>query len=381
MNEDFHYYATYCASYLAGFSHEESLTVAYFSQFVDVCSATLLGKLKAPQEAVTTQLQAELIDARTDPVGLQEITRIWASFHFLPRDLYAPSRGTKLYRNKYRLICGPNGSLLVDTVEAAKGRGLQAAGLAMHVLSDTWAHQYFAGTPSLVINNTNQHFFEILMTDMGARERRISFRHNPGADDDLEEGKFTNTIFQSSEFSIMNLGHGRAGHLPDYCFMRYRYLPAWGQYREIVKDNPSDYLHAFLQMIHALKYLRGAVPSFEKNTYDFESALPCMEEIRAILLRRQLDAGADWKALGERLSGREIERFDIEKHQREYLEAERGGREETSLGQFFLAAMRQKGMVANRVLESGSTLAGASTGSRPFIFRRKVSEERHSLRR
>ena len=42
----------------------------------------------------------------------------------------------------------------------------------------------------------------------------------------------------------MCLGHGRAGHLPDYSFMRYRYLPAWGNYEEIIKNNPEDYMHA-----------------------------------------------------------------------------------------------------------------------------------------
>ena len=45
MQEDFHYYATYCAAMLAGFTHEESLDICYSAQFVDVCSATLLSKM------------------------------------------------------------------------------------------------------------------------------------------------------------------------------------------------------------------------------------------------------------------------------------------------------------------------------------------------
>ena len=76
MNPDFHYYATYCAAILAGYSHEESLNIAYSDQFVDLCSETLLNKLKAPSAAATTQLQLELMDARTDIIGLQKITRI-----------------------------------------------------------------------------------------------------------------------------------------------------------------------------------------------------------------------------------------------------------------------------------------------------------------
>ena len=221
MQRDFHYYATYCAALLAGYTHAESAELCYSAQLVDCCSRTLLEKLNAPKAAATTQLPMELANAKTDLVGLQDITRIWASFHFLPYDLHADvKKATKLYRNKYRLICKPNGSLVADTVELAKGKGLQAAGIAMHVLADTWAHSGFAGTPSLVINNTNYYFYELLPGPDGFQERPIRFRHNPGAADDPEACQYTNSVYQGSENSLMNLGHGRAGHLPDYSFMR-----------------------------------------------------------------------------------------------------------------------------------------------------------------
>ena len=230
MNKDFHYYAAYCAAYLSGFSHEECLRICYASQFTDLCSRTLLTRIGAPESAATTQLQLELMNARTDISGLQDITRIWSSFHFLPGDLYAEKEHCgKRYLNKYRLICNPNGELLKDTVELAKGHGYEAAGLAMHVLADTWAHRYFAGTPSLVINNTNGYFFEIFPEQGEKVKRKIIFNHNPGSADDPETSFYTNSVYQSSENNIMNLGHGRAGHLPDYCFVRYRYHPAWGE--------------------------------------------------------------------------------------------------------------------------------------------------------
>ena len=358
MQRDFHYYATYCAAYLAGYSHEESMSICYSAQFVDLCSTTLLAGLNAPRAAATTQLTMEMADARTDLLGLQNITRIWASFHFLPYDLYAEKTScTRLYRNKYRLICKPNGSLVADTVELAKGSSLQAAGIAMHVLADTWAHSNFAGTPSLVINNTNYHFYELL-TD--GTERPVNFRHNPSGPDDLDRGIYTGSLFQTYENSVMNLGHGRAGHLPDYSFMRYKYLPAWGGYEEIVKDNPSDYFHAFCQMIEALKYLRGARDSFETGCYDFAAVQDLEEEIHAILTRRQPDACADWKALAEKLSGCEVEDFDIEKYQKEYMEAGKDERDNSFLGRFIIAALKQKSMVTNRIYTSGSKLAGYS---------------------
>ena len=362
MQRDFHYYATYCAAYIAGYSHSESLDIAYSAEFVDHCSVTLLQKIGAPRHAATTQLKLEMMDAPTDIIGRQDITRIWASFHFLPGNLHAKpeKRCGRSYLNKYRLICQPDGALLVDTVKLAKGKSLQATGVAMHVLADTWAHRNFAGTPSLVINNTNGHFFELIPEDGGYRERKMDFNHNPSAVDDPESGKYTNSLYQGDENSIMNLGHGRAGHLPDYSWVRYRYMPAWGGFKEIIKDNPTDYMNAFCQMLYALRYLRGEEETFETGKYDREPIRQWEDEITEIFLKRQLNSCAEWKRLGERLSGSKIEAFDIDKYQQEYIQAEKDKKDDTFLGAFMLAALAQKSMVTNRIFTSGNLLAGIS---------------------
>ena len=361
MQQDFHYYATYCASVLAGYTHDESLVICYAAELADHCSRSYLASLGAPLAAATTQLTFEMANARTDIIGLQDITRIWASFHFLPYDLYAdPGRGTRRYRNKYRLICGPNGELVADTVRLAKGKGLEAAGLAMHVLADTWAHRFFAGTPSLVINNMSRHAYELVSTDDVETERPITFVHRLGSADDLEKGIYANTPFQTSENAVMNLGHGRAGHLPDYSFARYRYLPAWGDYKEVVKDNPSDYHHAFCQMVYGLGYLRGTHAEFETGRYDTESVRPWEPDIQATLHKRQASASEDWKALATRISGHDVEDFDLDRHRDEFLRATPDSRDNTFLGRFVLAALAQKSMVTNRIYASGSMLAGRS---------------------
>ena len=356
MQEDFHYYATYCAACIAGYSHEESLAVCYSAQFVDLCSRTLLSKLKAPLSAATTQLQLELMNAGTDLLGLQDITRIWASFHFLPRDLHAVRKHcNRNYLNKFRLICGPNGDLVGETVRLAKDKNLEAVGLAMHVLADTWAHTYFAGTPSLVINNTNYYFYELLPDN---EERQITFRHSASKPDEIDKSIYTCSIYQMSEHSIMNLGHGRAGHLPDYSYIRYKYLPAWYDYREILKDNPSDYYHAFCQMVYAMQYLRGEVETFETEQYAWDTVKPHEEQIRAILEKRQLDACADWAAFGKSLSGQDIPDFDLNQFQDEYMQAQ--DKQTTVIGRFIVAALAQKSMVTNKIFKSGNLLAGFS---------------------
>ncbi|MBR5407706.1 MAG: hypothetical protein IK111_08690 [Lachnospiraceae bacterium] len=359
MQMDFHYYATYCAAYIAGYSHRESLDIAYSAQFVDDCSRTLLEKIKGPSSAATTQLQLELMEAGTDPVGLQDITRIWASFHFLPSDLYAvKEKCSKRYLDKYRLICGPNGDLVVKTVELAKGKPVQSVGIAMHVLADTWAHTNFAGTPSLVINNTNHVFYELFPDGDGFKEKQITFRHKKSMPDDLDNSIYTNSLYQQNENTIMNLGHGRAGHLPDYSFVRYRYLPAWGDYEEIVKDNPADYMKAFTQMIYALKYLKGEVSEFMKDTYDTEACRPWLDRINEIIRKRQLTAADDWKAFGEELSGQAIEDFSISKYFDEYTNRGKEERDETFIGRFIRGAMAHKGMVIDEIYKSGNKLAG-----------------------
>jgi hypothetical protein len=319
----------------------------------------LLEKIGGPQHAATTQLQLEMMEARTDLLGLQDITRIWASFHFLPRDLHADVKGSRAYQDKYRLICGPNGDLLVSTVNLAKGKSLQAVGLAMHVLADTWAHRYFAGTPSM-INNTDYWFYELVPEDGVFKERRVIFRHNPGGKDDLETGAYINTPFQPSENSVMCLGHGRAGHLPDYSFMRYKYLSAWGNYEVTLKENPNDYYRAFCQMIYAMKCLRDDSAAFEKERYDLEAVAPYEIEIRKILEKRQLDSSADWKAFGEKLSGKEIPEFDVEQYTEDYRTASEEDKDDTFLGKFILAALAQKSMVTNAIFKSGNLLAGYS---------------------
>ncbi|MBR0382515.1 MAG: hypothetical protein IJH71_08780 [Eubacterium sp.] len=360
MQLDFHYYATYCAACIAGCSHEEAIKIAYSAQFTDCCSRTLLQKIGGPLSAATTQLQLEMMEARSDAASLRDITRIWSSFHFLPGDLYAEKKCSKRFLHKYRMICNTDSALLVDTVELARGKGPEAAGIAMHILADTWAHRYFAGTPSLVINNTNYDFYEIVGEGEEQFERKVRFSHNPSSADNLEKSIYVNTLFQGNESSVMNLGHGRAGHLPDYGFARYRYMPAWGDYMEILKDNPSDYMCAFGQMVYALKCLLADGGRFETGRHGEEDIAPWRDRIRDLLIIRRYDAGQDWKALGEELSGCQIEDFDEEKYQKEYMDADPEGKDDTFLGRYILAALAQKSMVTNRIFQSGNRLAGFS---------------------
>lgn len=365
MQEDFHYYATYCAAFLAGYTPEESREIAYSAQLVDCCSKTFIRKYKGPLTAATTQLQTELADTHTNIPGIQDITRIWASFHFLPGNLYAVlKRRPRVYMDKYRLICDVNGPLVRDTVILANKGGTEACGIAMHILADTWAHRYFAGTPSFVINDARE-FFELRETENGIERIKVRFNHNPISPDSLEKNKFTNCLKQDGELSTMNLGHGRAGHLPDYSCMVYEFQPAWGDYMIIRKDNPSDYYRAFCQMVYAMGFLRGEFTEFETDRYDEEKVQPYRDEIMSILKKRQLIANEDWKSFGEMLTGTALEDFDLQKYGGEYMASAREEKEHTFLGRFFTAAIAQKSMVTNKIYSSGNRIAGFSVEQDP----------------
>jgi len=353
MQEDFHYYATYCAAYLAGFSPEEAVEIGFAAAYVDFCTATMLKRLKAPISAATTQMNMEIADARTDIIGLMDITRIWASFHFLPYDLYAEkAHCSKRYLHRYRLICDSNGDLVVDTVMLAKGRSLPAMGLAMHVLADTWAHKYFAGTTSTVINSPT-HFIDL------NRNTKIEFHHSSSKADNLKDGVYNNAFYTMSETSIFSLGHGRAGHIPDYGYMRYSFMPSWADYKIFVKDNPSDYYSAFCQMLYALIiYHDGG--TFEKNRYAEDVAEPYRNDIMNIINTQALMVNDEWREFATRLSGTDPGFFDVLRYNDEYINASEDKKDDTFLGKFILAALAQKSMVTAKIYQSGNPLAGYS---------------------
>ena len=83
-------------------------------------------------------------------------------------------------------------------------------------------------------------------------------------------------------------------------------------------------------------------------------------EIRGILTKRQPDACLDWKAFGEMLSGEEIPDFNMEQYVSQYKTAPKKEKDDTFLGQFFLAALAQKSMVTNKIFTSRNLLAGFS---------------------
>ncbi|POZ60618.1 DUF6765 family protein [Chromobacterium alticapitis] len=286
MEIDFHYYATYLAAGLAGYSTapagegqlSDAAIIAHAAQYVDDLDESrvldddgcfrIQSRDFTPVATVQTNGQIgkmEIGVGEWPAERLKKLRRIWSAFHFLPGNYgNNPERlpygdpavlrsGGEDYARigeEFQLLCRPN-SLLVDKMvhdlarHAREPYFLHLLGLRMHVLADTWAHMNYAGTPSCYVNDAQPFVWD------NAKRAPIPF------------APFSATPSTFTPRSVAYLGHGRMGHLPDCPWLVYTYQPLWSD-APITKNNPADYLMAFRQLVAVLSWARkGAFePSF-----------------------------------------------------------------------------------------------------------------------
>lgn len=263
MNRDFHYEGTYAAAVIAGFAPEAAADIAWAAQTVDECTKENIDKfypyLKRWDpvytcETVSEDIKKELSSILSDETSstLQLIRSIWIPFHFLPGNIdgHIHYKGVKPIGERdmrdFLCICEPNSDLVLQMVRRAvcefsrcsmeeKKNYLIMIGILMHVLADTWAHQYFSGSPNYFVNEV--------------ADRKIIYP--PSLPEGFDGGV---TPTGPTNYSLSYLGHGRAGHFPDYGCMGYEYHPYWkAQGEKITKNGPEDFSCAFQQMEWALR--------------------------------------------------------------------------------------------------------------------------------
>lgn len=268
MNKDFHYYGTYLAARGVGFSHDEARKIAWAAQMTDDCTEELLNETPGSgswtHRVATCQNMREMSAANmsrlSDPNNdiLRKVRNIWMPFHFLPGNLsmrysYAGERvwGRSDYDPvrdgaDFKCICLHNSELVYQMVDetrhawnaaandAGREKLLYLLGIRMHVLADTWAHEYFAGTPNYWVNEVEEiQLLEGRSVRTGAAPDGVSF------------------------YSMLYLGHAQAGHYPDYGNIAYTYSPHWlKKSATLVKNNPLLFLAAFCQMQDAMNAVR-----------------------------------------------------------------------------------------------------------------------------
>ncbi|MGE5475349.1 MAG: DUF6765 family protein [Bacteroidales bacterium] len=292
MDIDFHYYATYTAARLAGFSKNDAVTVAHAAQYVDNSNYQQVFRddysywLKDTSEFrphQTVQENSELGEAAANPLRWNQgftnkMRRIWACFHFLPAN-YGDNPGKLEYQGPrvhgnwryddeaercFKMLCLPNSRLaklmindLVSSHRDAPYR-LHLIGLRMHTLADTWAHTFYAGTPAWWVNDAGETVRDLTTNPPTNVEWGLAFTD--------ERKKTIEMATPPSPFytSMAYLGHGRMGHVPDHPWIKYEYSPQWKN-GTLTKDNPVDFLKAFNQLVAAMRCILAGTP-FDANS-------------------------------------------------------------------------------------------------------------------
>ncbi len=277
MNLDFHYYGTYLAACIAGYSRQQAEQIAYAAELTDDnTKQTFLSNAdfeQIPTSRETSEIVAEAASFLI-AYGLEDERRaqeIWGCFHFLPGNLDDRIRyqgktsklGWNFYRDseaKFKQMCLPNGSLVEEMVNhlVSLDPDMEEIGLKMHVLADTWAHAYFAGIPEWALNDVRQSegLYEWDRGNWCGIQGEVSSANDPGT--------HTYQIVKGSSMryvSPLYLGHGQLGSIPDFGYLRYKYLPVWkeslsGDSRFIEKNNQESFKKAFRQMVAALAAIR-----------------------------------------------------------------------------------------------------------------------------
>lgn len=261
MNLDFHYYATYIAARLVGYSKNEAETIAHAAQYVDDSTPSrVINKLLPNLSPVpTSHTTGELIKGHDwSEAFYDEILRVWPVFHFLPGNYNEEGKTIRSYngvtedkndssawyyddeaKEQFKLMCLPNSKLAESMINNLnENSSLVEIGLRMHTLADTWAHMYYSGVPAWFTNGAAD--FET----NDPRLNSVSYENQPGS---------------NYHNSLIYLGHTQSGHWPDYAFLSFSCKYPW-MGRTFRKDNVTDYLCAIKQLMNALFCIKNKHP-------------------------------------------------------------------------------------------------------------------------
>lgn len=170
-------------------------------------------------------------------------------------------------RKHLPMINRPHSPTAIRTIEAAaqdfrsyqsrdlpNKLALYRIGVAIHVYSDTWAHQDHLGAADAEFNKVeyfkkyHKGYWNGLEYSSGTVADKTSLSPWGGT---TKAAKLT---FAGNEETPW-LGHGPMGSWPDFPWACYDWRPKWSS--EIIhRNNPNEYLNAFANLIKAMKWIR-----------------------------------------------------------------------------------------------------------------------------
>ena len=299
MDIDFHFWATYTAARFADLNHERAMRIASSAQMVDENALGAIGAGVKKDETGADMwagrhyfrsipikeaanrppiIDYQIIQSFQTIGGIAASTNIcykayWPVFHFLPGNFEpnhypgdlkavcdtfwkrrAPCQNQdKNFLDYFSWLTRPYSPMAIQLINNCRGLvndpasdiaryGLEdyLIGITMHVFIDTWAHQDFVGYTAYSINGINGK------PRIDNQNVRSSFE---GTQDAL-------VIRRLGENASTWLGHGPAGHWPDHSALKFTYTPNWSN-GEITRDNPKEYMEAFVNMIEAIRCISG----------------------------------------------------------------------------------------------------------------------------
>jgi len=198
MEQDYHYYAIYALSKLAGFSKVESEIIAYASQYVDNATES---------EPIEPFKDQHFDTVRTAHYGLKAFDwnvqkKIYMPFHFLPQTVRRVSPGTFTYVTQP--CTGRQNELAVKLLadaftEENKQFRLIRIGVVLHTLADTFSHFGFSGREH--DENTSG----------------VTYIYRNGA---KERDYLSNVVM---DFFVPNIGHTEVFKHPDLPYLTWEY--------------------------------------------------------------------------------------------------------------------------------------------------------------
>lgn len=261
MQIDFHHAVTYVVARLAGFPHTEADTIAWSAQFVDDAVDEGIIAFMSGEMYYHIASAHKMLDYR----NLDKLSnhRAWIPFHFLPGNEGLPAgEGTNIEFAR-RIICRPDSYAARDMLDlciARKGQTpyhLHQLGIAMHVYADTWAHQGFSG-----ISHKYNKVYDLRDEEQqsyGKMIRHINDYYSRWSKIKNRLLELVGVDVEKSATEIINnflpLGHGAALSMPDKPYLVWRYKDGMG--REVVRDNPREFLAAADAMCRQLQRYRG----------------------------------------------------------------------------------------------------------------------------
>ena len=139
-------------------------------------------------------------------------------------------------------------------------------GIRAHAIADTWAHQDFCG-----LNNVLNTYWDVNYDPHSWNPFKMGFgRQSIDYDDGTTGGwkntvlsasyKLTNPNFEATPNGTSYLGHGWAGHVPDFGFTKFRYKPCWADpgAGAVVRDNAGEYASAWIELASLFHQANGA---------------------------------------------------------------------------------------------------------------------------